>query len=217
MFLCPQVEMALPRHALRDSNAAQFATARFSSAARRRPPVDFAQYDPRADSCSIRYIFPNGVLDWVHFPTSFDRGQMWYDYCNDAGGQDKSDVINKKQFDASADFILELIEEEKRSIWLSERMARIVEDEDRDLDYYASRIIVGGNSQGSTVAGEVAIRYGAAHAIPLAGYLILRGLFLEQSYLREVPEWITKDLLQKIRNQRILGEGSYAQKSTVSF
>ena len=172
--------------------------------------VDYSQYSSHDNSCSIRYVFPNAILQWAHQPRRWSKGQLWYDYCNDADGDTVSDVINTAQWEKSAEFILQLIEEEKRSIWMSEQMEEGVKDPRAptaaDLEKLGSRIMIAGNSQGATVASEVAIRYAAQHKIPLAALAILRGLFLEQTYLKAVPKKTPEDVGAFVQDSGVLND-----------
>ena len=95
-----------------------------------------------AAAASIRWIFPNAPFRNIHWPGGTEHGvSAWYDYYTYRGGEERHDDIDESHMAAVTEEIRALIDREVAQLGS------------------ANRVIIGGNSQGGTVAMHAALSY----------------------------------------------------------
>jgi len=107
-------------------------------------PQLMAELAGRDAAAGVKFIFPSAPLRTLHWPEGTeDAVSAWYDYFTSRANTMFHDEIDLEHL-ASA----------------SEQMTAIVNDEISRLGGDTSRVVIGGNSQGGTLAGHVALSFG---------------------------------------------------------
>lgn len=112
------------------------------------------------DSISgVKFIFPSAPLRTLHWPKGVEHDiSAWYDYFTCRSNTMHHDEIDQKHLASVTQQICEIIDQETALLGGDSRC-----------------IVIGGNSQGGTVAGHVACTYGR----PLGALIFMRSCLLD--------------------------------------
>eukprot|EP00928_Gymnodinium_smaydae_P011503 TRINITY_DN14236_c0_g1_i2.p1 TRINITY_DN14236_c0_g1~~TRINITY_DN14236_c0_g1_i2.p1 ORF type:complete len:293 (-),score=38.33 TRINITY_DN14236_c0_g1_i2:318-1196(-) len=97
-------------------------------------------FGERAETSGIKYIFPNAPIRTISWPDGPEEGvPSWYNYFTCKCGEESDDEIDMEHWNE-----------------MTEKMQNLIKAEVNELGN-ASKIIIGGNSQGGTIACNVAL------------------------------------------------------------